>query len=421
MTSRIQNATAPTIMALQAIPARRTQLQDYLPRDGITVWKASGVSIENLTVCDYLAGPGGSHGSQIWWNGGDETGKIGLKGFEGSYLTATSRYDPQSLRDSHLAQYGIYVGNSQGPGSITESYASNMAAAAFYVGVCQRICGTLLSDDHGTNSAVGYLGTNSGGRLVIKDSVFDDNRTGLVAVSLNSDDAPPPQDGRCPGSVSKSCTIIEKNLISQNNNADAPVYGTAPPVGVGIDLDGSQFDTVTGNLLSENGSWGIIANDSVDTLGNLEYARCQGGYPNVPTKGLCTIPARGNLVYSNTFRDDGTFGNIADADVAATALTAGSAAPRNCFYGNHNVSGQFTSVPPGIQRDSVDGAPCNRPGTGGDGAVVRQLTCATLTDACLINGVRYPRRVTIARVPIPVLRSMPEPCLGVPANAFCSS
>src|SRR5262249_25914788 len=36
-------------------------------RDGIEVWKASGVTIQNLTVCDYLAGTGG-HGNEIWWN-----------------------------------------------------------------------------------------------------------------------------------------------------------------------------------------------------------------------------------------------------------------------------------------------------------------------------------------------------------------
>jgi pectin methylesterase-like acyl-CoA thioesterase len=37
-------------------------------RNGIVVWKASDVSIENLTVCNFLAGTGDS-GNQIWWNG----------------------------------------------------------------------------------------------------------------------------------------------------------------------------------------------------------------------------------------------------------------------------------------------------------------------------------------------------------------
>src|SRR5258708_19946465 len=39
--------------------------QNFTARDGIVVWKASGVTIQNLTVCDYLAGATG-HGNEIW-------------------------------------------------------------------------------------------------------------------------------------------------------------------------------------------------------------------------------------------------------------------------------------------------------------------------------------------------------------------
>jgi hypothetical protein len=58
-------------------------------RNGIVVFKASGVSVENLTVCNFLSGSQSS-GYGVWWNGGDGTGKIGLTGYTGSYLTATS-------------------------------------------------------------------------------------------------------------------------------------------------------------------------------------------------------------------------------------------------------------------------------------------------------------------------------------------
>src|SRR5438309_1718768 len=48
-------------------------VQDLQPagRNGIEVVKADGTSIENLTVCNFLASPGGHNGNQIWWNGGD--------------------------------------------------------------------------------------------------------------------------------------------------------------------------------------------------------------------------------------------------------------------------------------------------------------------------------------------------------------
>src|SRR5258708_3551661 len=145
--------------------------QDFTPRDGIVVWKASGVTIQNLTVCDYLAGPSG-HGNEIWWNGGDGSGKIGLGAYSGSYLTATSMYGPTAIHSPHLAQYGIFVSNASRPGTITRSYASNMADAAYYVGACQRQCNTTLAHDTGVNSALGYSGTNAGGRLLITQSTF---------------------------------------------------------------------------------------------------------------------------------------------------------------------------------------------------------------------------------------------------------
>src|SRR5262249_60301751 len=111
--------------------------------------------------------------------------------------------------------------------------ASNMADAASSVGACRRVCDMTLANDPGVNSALGYSGTNSGGQLVIRNSVFRLNRAGIVPNSENNDDAPPPQDGRCPGSATKSCTIIEDNLIQGNNNADAPGGADAPPVGTG--------------------------------------------------------------------------------------------------------------------------------------------------------------------------------------------
>jgi hypothetical protein len=45
-------------------------------RNGVEVWKASGVSVDNLTVCNFLSGAQGG-GNQIWWNGGDGSGAVG--------------------------------------------------------------------------------------------------------------------------------------------------------------------------------------------------------------------------------------------------------------------------------------------------------------------------------------------------------
>src|SRR5215831_8784985 len=61
--------------AAQPCPADAAS-QDLTARNGIEVFKADGVSIENLTVCNYLAN--GGEGNEIWWNGGDGSGQIGM-------------------------------------------------------------------------------------------------------------------------------------------------------------------------------------------------------------------------------------------------------------------------------------------------------------------------------------------------------
>ena len=392
--------------------------QDFTPRDGIVVWKASGVRIQNLTVCDYLA-RSGDHGNEIWWNGGDGTGTIGLGSYSGSYLTATSAYAPAQLNSPRLAQYGIFVSNARGPGLITQSYASNMADAAYYVGACRRICDTTLANDTGVNSALGYSGTNSGGQLVIRNSVFRLNHAGIVPNSENNDDSPPPQDGRCPGTATRSCTIIEHNLIQANNNANAPGNGLAAPVGTGVQIAGGSYDTVTGNVIENQGSWGIVTSDFPDDEQPPPIAHCQGGIANDPLPGVCLYRARGNLVYGNVFSHDGTFGNDTNSDLATETLS--SYTPRNCFYRNTNRGGPLTSAPANIESASVDGQPCGRPGTGVDASLAAQLVCATSAADCPLPSIlaSYPQQTRTAMLSLPRLPSMPKPCAGVPRNAFC--
>ena len=304
--------------AAHPCPSAATR-QDLTPRDGIVVSKTSGVTIQNLTVCDYLAGDG-DHGNEIWWNGGDGTGTIGLGSYSGSYLTATSQYAPAKLNSPQLAQYGIFVSNASGPGLITNSYASNMADAAYYVGACRQICDTTLANDTGVNSDLGYSGTNSGGQLVIKNSLFRLNRAGIAPNSENNDDAPPPQDGRCPGSATRSCTIIEGNTIEANNNANAPGNGAIAPVGVGIQLVGGEYDTVARNVIADQGAWGILTSDNADPEKPPPGTHCQGGIMNDPLPKFCLFRARGNLVYSNVFSGVGKFGNPTNSDLANRTL-----------------------------------------------------------------------------------------------------
>ena len=44
--------------------------------------RPDGVTVENLTVCNFLDGAGGG-GNQIWFNGGDGSGQVGMGPFRG--------------------------------------------------------------------------------------------------------------------------------------------------------------------------------------------------------------------------------------------------------------------------------------------------------------------------------------------------
>src|SRR5206468_5705729 len=92
-------------------------LQDLTPRNGIEVFRASGTSIENLTVCNYLSSTSGEAGNEIWWNGGDGSGTIGMGSYSCSYLTATSTFYASPC--APLAQHGFFDSNADARVHIT--------------------------------------------------------------------------------------------------------------------------------------------------------------------------------------------------------------------------------------------------------------------------------------------------------------
>ena len=155
--------------------------QGPLDRNGIDVFEADNTWIENLTVCNYLNG--GEEGNQIWWNGGDGTGHIGLSGFWGNYLTATSSYSstiagalgPCCGVSYPAADYGIFSSNATN-GFFKHSYASNMADSAYYIGACQQVCNQTMQYDRGENSALCLSSTNAGGYLLVENNECDNNR-----------------------------------------------------------------------------------------------------------------------------------------------------------------------------------------------------------------------------------------------------
>jgi len=388
--------------------------------NGVMVWKADDVSVENLTACNFLAGSGGDTGNEIWWNGGANSAQIGGWGFTGAYLNATSTF----YRDeTSAAQYGIFSSNWSG-GTWDHTYASNFNDSGYYIGACQDQCDQTVNHAWSQYSALGYSGSNSGGQLVIENSEFDHNEDGFDTNSQNGDN-PPPQDGACPGNTispithTHSCWVFMHNYVHDNNNPDVPALGSAAagPVGTGMSLSGARNDTVMDNVFARNGAWGAILVPYPDN-----GPPCTGG-TNLSV--ACVYDEWGDAIVGNTFSGNGFFGNVTNGDIAAVNLEPG---PPDCFRGNTERGGGSASTsPPGLEAlfpsctgsttlpdlnlPFLDQVACDS-----QSASIGPVSAGTF---CL-PGTNYPRRTKVIMHPLPSgLPSMPQPCAGVPANPWC--
>jgi hypothetical protein len=387
-------------------------------RNGIVVWKASDVSIENLTVCNFLAGTGDS-GNQIWWNGGDNSGRIGLAGYWGSYLTATSTF---LGTESTAAEYGIFASNSAGPATWNQLYGSNMNDSGTYVGACRQRCDVVMDHMWMENNALGYSGTNSGGTVIIENSQFDDNQDGLDTNTQIIGDPPAPQDGRCPnGGVSPitrtaSCWVLIHNYIHGNNNNMAPAAGSAAagPVGTGLTISGGRYDTVMDNTIVNNGAWGALFVPYAQSGKPSLHQTCAGiGGHELPVFG-CVMDPEGDALLHNRFRHNGYFHNPSNSDFGQITLFGGE--PQNCFVGNRDPDG---SAPANLEKAQRRCGTLTKAGNTG-GPLFAQVLCDTGLASCPAHA-HYPKvtgRVVLKPLP-GNLPTMPNPCVNVPADPWC--
>jgi hypothetical protein len=393
--------------------------------NGIMVYKANKVSVENLTACNFLGGSGTS-GNEIWWNGGDGTGKVGGWGYTGDYLTATSTFYGG---EATAAQYGIFSSNWSG-GTWDQTYVSNFNDSGYYIGACQQVCDQTLNHGWSEYSALGYSGTNSGGALIVENSQFDNNQDGFDTNSQNNDDWPSPQDGACPNNAvspithTHSCWVFMDNYVHDNNNPYVPASGAAAagPVGTGMSLSGARDDTVMNNRFVHNGAWGTIFVPYPDTeTPPSDAPACRGGVsgPN----NTCTYDDWGNALIGNTYTNNGFFGNPTNGDFAESTTLAGN--PINCYRGNTDTSGTVTSSPSTLQ--STNGT-CGQTAllTDPNGPFVSEVLCDSQFEGPATPcppGANYPRSGGVVKMhPLPAgLATMANPCAGVPSNPWCST
>jgi hypothetical protein len=413
--------------------------------NGVMVYKADDVSIENMTACNFLGGPGGNGGAtngtgtyddagnEFWWNGGDESGAVGGWGYYGSYLTATSTFYNAALTpvqaEAQAAEYGIFSSNWSG-GTWDQIYASNFNDSGFYIGACQQICDQTVNHGWSEYNALGYSGSNSGGSLVVENSQFDNNEDGFDTNSQNGDE-PSPQNGTCPNDAispithTHSCWVFMDNDVHDNNNPNVPAAGNAAagPVGTGMSLSGARNDTVMDNTFANNGAWGNIVVPYPDT-----GPPCTGGQPNndLLGSGSCLFDEYGDAIIDNKYENDGFFGNLTNGDFDQVNINGGEAT--DCFSGNTVEGGG--SLSPDAAALQSEFPKC----TGADvpptlvshAAFLAEVACdaqetiGALGEPCLPTD-SYPRESKIVMHPLPAnLPTMPDACAGVPVNPWCS-
>src|SRR5664280_1910515 len=387
-------------------------------RNGIVVWKANNVSVDNLTACNFLGGSGDS-GNEIWWNGGADSAKIGLHGYEGSYLTATSTYYGN---ETTAAQYGIFSSDSAGPATWNQTYASNFNDSGMYVGACQQVCGITINHAWLEYSALGYSGTNSGGAIVIENSQFDNNKDGLDTNTQINGDPPAPQNGACPDNGvspithTHSCWVFMHNNSHDNNNPNVPQAGTASqgPTGTGMTLSGGRNDTVMDNTFTNNNAWGFLMVPYPDSS-TPEYNQSCSGTGGVESGAFgCVYDPMNDALLHNTFSHNGSFGNPSNGDYGQITLNGGQ--PQNCYVANTAPNG---STPANLEQTQSTCGPLTAAGNTG-GPLLNQVLCDTGNGTCPA-GSTYPQVTKVVMHPLPGgVPTMPDPCTGVPDNAWCS-
>jgi hypothetical protein len=412
--------------------------------NGVLVYKASGVWLQNFTACNFLDGNDGG-GNEIWFDGQQASGRQEIGSWWGEYLSATSTYWGGTEKPS--ATYGVYASNTFGPGVFENAYASNMSDSGVYIGACPD-CNTVINKSQFEGNDLGYSGSNSGGHLTIENTEFNNNEEGVATTSQNNDDAPSPQEGLCPGGKlnpappagaqrNNICWVMIHSRIVENNNGGTPTSGGAPGLlGTGMTDAGGRNDLIIDDTFSANNAWGILVitypglgeKPPEQVLNEFPQDECRGGVgTTVGTEPECVYEAYANEVANNTFGENGSFGNPSNGDIGEVNH-AEPAQLINCWHGNvETAGGELTGEPSDIQTTKGTCSTSDAAGAAST-TLAAQAACDSriqpeLSECTELPGSKYPRAPAVKLLSVQRMNerspTMPNPCEGVPRNRWC--
>ncbi|MEO6205964.1 MAG: right-handed parallel beta-helix repeat-containing protein [Mycobacteriales bacterium] len=330
---------------------------------GIHVLGVDNTWVENMSAQHYK---GGSANGFYW---------TGVDGYWGNYLTAYDNGD-----------YGIYAYDSTSsgdtPSTFAFDYGSWNADSGIYVGGCSD-CHAVVTNSRAYKNALGYSGTNAGGELILMNSEWDHNATGLLPNTLTSE-PDPPQRG----------TTIVGNYIHDNNDHDVPGAGITgiAPVGVGIGIAGGWDNIIRHNIIANQKHAGVLV------------------------QWLITPPTNNQVVY-NTFRNVAFAGDPGDADISIDALSF-----QNCVEGNKDEAGAAaTTDPPNFQGLSDCGAGNPLRSGAGRGIYTPGDPIVDVMAALNAAGITEPKDYKGPGPHPEAQQTMANPCKGAPANPWCAN
>ncbi|HWL41600.1 MAG TPA: right-handed parallel beta-helix repeat-containing protein [Ilumatobacter sp.] len=303
--------------------------------NAIRVLGANDVAVENLTTMNYT-------NNGVYW--------VASTGYRASYITTYRTGD-----------YGVYAFDSTN-GLIENSHTVGSRDAGVYIGQCYP-CDAVIRNVISSNNGLGYSGTNSGGNLLIVESVFHNNRAGIVPNSGSYELCYPERD-----------TTVVGNLVYDNNQPDTPAIDVALLAqGNGILIAGGVRNVVERNRVDNHNRTGIGMVPFLEEFPNdVVPPADQWDMPCSEQKDLPVEVPDGAILWDSM--ENRVIGNIV-SDSREADIAIASADPLTSAFGSCVLDNEAATYAPAALAELApcDGEPTSTDWTTGDLGVVRWL------------------------------------------------